>query len=135
MKKNNVVSFLVGVLFAIGLGVSGMTQPPKVAGFLDIFGNWDPSLMFVMIGAIGVHMVAYFLIRKRQKPVLSHEWHVPRQQLLSKKLIIGSLIFGVGWGLSGYCPGPAVVSLASFGLRPLLFFISMLVGMFCFKKI
>lgn len=133
--KNSIVSFVVGIIFAIGLGVSGMTQPPKIAGFLNIFGLWDPSLLFVMIGAIGVHIIAYPLIRKRRLPVFVNEWQVPKNTKLTKSLVLGAFIFGIGWGLSGYCPGPGIVSLASLGSRPVLFVLSMLFGMFIFKKI
>ncbi|MGZ3743143.1 MAG: DUF6691 family protein [Pseudobdellovibrionaceae bacterium] len=133
--KNSLTALGVGFIFAVGLGISGMTQPQKVVGFLDLFGSWDPSLMFVMIGAILVHFVTYKLIRKRKSPLFSPVWHVPTKTEITPALITGSFIFGVGWGLGGYCPGPAVTSLASFGLRPFLFVISMLAGMFIFRQV
>lgn len=133
--KNSLLSLIVGFLFALGLGLSGMTEPQKVIGFLDFFGNWDPSLMFVMVGAIAVHFVTYKIIRKRSSPLMSLDWHVPTKKDVTPSLVIGSLLFGVGWALAGFCPGPAVTSVASFELRPLLFVLSMLVGMIIFQKI
>jgi uncharacterized membrane protein YedE/YeeE len=126
-------AFAVGFIFAIGLGVSGMTQPEKVQGFLDVFGHWDPSLMFVMIGAIGLHTLTYRWIRKRSSPLFSGRWHVPTKKDLTPALMIGSMLFGIGWGLAGYCPGPAVTSLAGFNFQAWLFVGAMLVGMLIFK--
>lgn len=128
-------AWVVGFIFALGLGISGMTQPRKVFGFLDLFGKWDPSLAFVMIGAIGVHLISYRLIRKRTMPLLAQTWHVPTKTEITPSLITGSVIFGVGWGLAGYCPGPALTALASFQWRPLLFFVGMIAGMYLFKKL
>jgi uncharacterized membrane protein YedE/YeeE len=133
--KNGVAAFVVGFIFALGLGISGMTQPQKVVGFLDLFGNWDPSLLFVMIGAIGVHFVAYKIIRKRKTPVFSSEWNVPIKTEITPSLVVGSVIFGVGWGLGGLCPGPAMVSLGSLQLRPLVFVVSMILGMLLFQLV
>lgn len=133
--KQGLAAFAVGFIFAIGLGVSGMTQPEKVMGFLDVFGHWDPSLMFVMIGAIGLHALAYRVIRKRSSPLLSGSWHVPTKKDLTPALVIGSMLFGIGWGLAGYCPGPAVTSLASFQSQAWLFVAAMVVGMLIFKAL
>lgn len=133
--KNGLAALVVGFIFAIGLGISGMTQPQKVVGFLDLFGNWDPSLIFVMVGGIIVHFLTYKLIRKRKSPLLSVEWHVPTKKEITPALIIGALLFGIGWGLGGYCPGPAVTSLASFEMKPFIFVLSMIVGMFLFRLI
>jgi uncharacterized membrane protein YedE/YeeE len=133
--KQGLAAFAVGFIFAIGLGASGMTHPEKVMGFLDVFGNWDPSLMFVMIGAIGLHAFAYRLIRKRNSPLLNGSWHVPTKKELTPALMIGSVLFGIGWGLAGYCPGPAVTSLASFQFQAWLFVAAMLVGMLIFKAL
>ncbi len=131
--KTGIAAFIVGFIFAIGLGVSGMTQPAKVVGFLDLFGAWDPSLIFVMVGAIAVHFVTYRFIRRRASPLLVSEWHVPTKKELTPSLMIGSILFGIGWGLGGFCPGPAMTALASFETRPLIFVISMLAGMFLFR--
>ncbi len=133
--KNNLTALVVGFIFAIGLGISGMTQPQKVVGFLDLFGNWDPSLIFVMAGAILVHFVTYRLIRKRSSPLLTVDWHVPTKKEITPALVTGSVLFGIGWGLGGYCPGPAVTSLASFEAKPFIFVFSMLAGMWVFKLI
>jgi uncharacterized membrane protein YedE/YeeE len=106
-----------------------MTQPHKILAFLDLFGSWDPSLLFVMCGAIGVHFITYRLIRRRKSPLLSRHWHLPKKDNLTPSLIVGAFIFGIGWGLGGYCPGPAVTALASLQVRPVLFVLSMIAGM------
>jgi uncharacterized membrane protein YedE/YeeE len=131
--KNSLAAWIVGFLFALGLGLSGMTQPQKVLGFLDVFGQWDPSLIFVMAGSIAVHFVTFRLIKKRTSPLFSTGWHVPEKTRITPSLVAGSLIFGFGWALGGYCPGPAVTSLGSFETRPLVFVVSLLAGMFAFK--
>ena len=131
--KNSLAALVVGFIFALGLGLSGMTQPQKIIGFLDLFGNWDPSLMFVMIGAIAVHFVTYKIIRKQKSPLLDSSWHVPTKNDLTPALLVGSFIFGIGWALGGFCPGPAVASLASFSLSPFVFVVSMILGMFIFR--
>lgn len=132
--KNSLIALVVGILFAFGLGLSGMTQPEKVIGFLDVFGNWDPSLMFVMMGAIGVHFVVYKVIQNKKAPLLSVKWHIPNKKEVTSSLLVGSFLFGVGWGLAGYCPGPAVVSTMSLSSGVLIFVMSMLAGMFIFQK-
>lgn len=133
--KNSVTAWIVGLIFALGLGLSGMTQPQKVVGFLDIFGSWDPSLMFVMVGAISVHFIMYIIIRKRPLPLFEMKWHVPTSKEITPALMIGSFLFGIGWGLGGFCPGPAVTSLASFEVRPLIFVLSMLAGMYLYRLV
>lgn len=130
--KNSLVAFFVGLIFALGLGISGMTLPSKVQGFLDIFGEWDPSLLFVMVGAIGLHGILYPLIRSRKLPIFSSVWHVPTGREITPALLVGSFIFGIGWGLGGFCPGPAVVSLASLKATPAVFLLFLLLGMLAF---
>ena len=130
-----IVSLLSGIIFAIGLGISGMTQPQKIVGFLDLFGDWDPTLLFVMVGAIGVHSLAYLTRKKDKGPQFTSEYSIPESQTITKSLIIGSALFGMGWGISGYCPGPGVVSLFSGHLASLNFVISMIVGMFIFRLV
>lgn len=125
--------FVGGALFAIGLGVSGMTEPSKVIGFLDLFGNWDPSLMFVMIGAIGVNAILYRLIIRRKTPLFEKQFHVPQNKTIDKKLLVGSGLFGIGWGISGLCPGPGLVGLLSQTHYAFAFVITMLVGMTAVK--
>ncbi len=131
--KQNAVSFAVGFIFALGLAVAGMTQPQKIISFLDPW-NWDPSLLFVMVGAVGVHIITYPLIKKKKTPLLDTKWHVPTRKDITARLIIGSALFGIGWGLAGFCPGPGVTSLASGDHRAISFVIAMIIGMILFKK-
>lgn len=133
MCKRDVAALIAGLIFAIGLVISGMTEPQKVIGFLDVTGQWDPSLAFVMIGAICVHGVSYWLIRKRASPVFDVDFHVSSGKHISKSLVIGAALFGIGWGLGGFCPGPAVVSLAGLKMRTIVFVVAMLAGMLVFK--
>lgn len=126
--KNVVAAFFVGLLFALGLGISGMTQPQKVIGFLDM-DDWDPSLIFVMIAAIGVHALFYPRILKRNRPVLDEKFYIPEKKSVTVALVAGSFIFGVGWAVGGYCPGPAIVSLASGQSSAFIFVAMMLLGM------
>jgi uncharacterized membrane protein YedE/YeeE len=126
--KKSAVAFLSGAIFAIGLGVSGMTRPAKVLGFLDVTGAWDASLAFVMLGAIGLGVVGYRLVLRRGGPVLGGELDVPRRQDVDRRLLLGAAIFGVGWGLAGYCPGPALVSLASGHVGVIAFVAAMIAG-------
>ncbi len=128
----NWVPFVVGVLFALGLGVSGMTQPQKVVGFLDLFREWDPSLAFVMIGAIGFHALFFPMITKRSSPILADQFHLPNNSDLDVRLILGAMLFGAGWGLGGYCPGPGIVSLASGNKESIVFVGAMVAGMLVF---
>lgn len=129
------VSFSVGLLFALGLGLSGMTQTHVVKGFLDLFGNWNPNLMGVMVGAILVHTVVYRLVKNKSKPILETKFYLPTAKDIDKRLIAGAAIFGLGWGWAGICPGPGIVSLASGQTEIWVFVLAMLVGMFAFKSI
>lgn len=133
--KHIFTAFACGVLFAIGLVVAGMTQPAKVIGFLDLSGAWDPSLAFVMVGAIGVYLPLYFLIRRRERPLLGDHFAVPTEKAIDARLIGGAAIFGVGWGASGYCPGPAVVSLLSGAAAPLIFVVGVCAGLAAFELV
>lgn len=130
--KSALVSFISGIVFAVGLGIGGMTQPAKVIGFLDFAGNWDPSLAFVMLGAIGVHSLFYRVFRNRLSPVSSLAVSLPSRTEIDSRLIGGSVIFGLGWGLAGYCPGPAITSLASGNLSTVIFSVAMVAGIFAF---
>jgi len=118
-----------GVLFALGLGLSGMTRPQKVIGFLDITGQWDPTLAFVMAGAIAVHLPFYRLIVRRSSPLLARAFLVPTRRVIDVPLVVGAAVFGVGWGLGGYCPGPGIVALMSGSSGTALFVVSLLAGM------
>jgi uncharacterized membrane protein YedE/YeeE len=126
--KAPLTSFIAGVVFALGLGISGMTRPVKVIGFLDFFGSWDPSLAFVMIGAICVYYVAYRWSRKMAAPLLSARFSMPSRRDLDARLVLGATIFGAGWGLGGFCPGPAITSLASGAIPVMLFVVAMGLG-------
>lgn len=134
--KVGLVAFLCGVVFSLGLGLAGMTQPSKVVGFLDFFGHWDPSLALVMVGAIGVNAIVFQVARRWQKaPLLTQTFHVPTRTDINGRLIGGAVLFGVGWGLGGYCPGPAITSLAGLSTSSALFVGCMVVGMWVFQVV
>ncbi len=123
-------ALICGWVFAVGLGLSGMTQPAKVIGFLDVTGDWDPTLMFVMGGAVMLGLVTFPLVLKRHTPLLAETFVVPdNTKRIDVKLLSGAALFGVGWGMSGYCPGPALVSIVTGNLSVIVFFISMLIGL------
>lgn len=130
MKRQYIASFATGALFALGLGISGMTQPAKVIAFLNVFGAWDPSLAFVMIGAIGVHLLANLWTRRPEaQPVFAERFNVPTNRTIDGRLVVGAALFGLGWGAAGFCPGPAVVSSVTMASTTLLFVGAMLAGM------
>jgi uncharacterized membrane protein YedE/YeeE len=136
LHKNHlyrIAEFVVGLLFGLGLMLSGMTDPGKVIGFLDLFGTWDPSLALVMGGAIMVGFCAFTVAKKRTSTFLGGALRLPTNMDMDKKLVIGSLLFGAGWGLAGFCPGPALVSMADGQPKALVFVLAMLVGMVGFK--
>lgn len=133
MLKNRISEFVVGLVFGLGLILAGMTDPGKVIGFLDLAGAWDPSLAFVMGGAIAVAVAAFALARKRTQNFLGGAMHLPSRSDVDQRLIVGSLVFGAGWGLAGFCPGPAIVSFAAGQPKALLFVLAMLVGMAIFE--
>ena len=135
MRARQLVALAAGLLFGVGLIVSGMTQPVKVLGFLDVTGRFDASLMLVMVGAIGVHFFGYRWARRRSAPVYDEKFHVPTHTQIDASLIAGAVIFGVGWGLGGYCPGPGIVSLVGGGYSALTFVSAMLIGIFATSKL
>jgi uncharacterized membrane protein YedE/YeeE len=122
-------SFVCGLVFGFGLLFSGMTQPAKILGFLDVLGRWDPTLLFVMVGALAVTSLGYALARRRPKPLFAPRSLWPTRTDIDRPLVVGSVIFGVGWGLSGLCPGPALENLASLSPRLIVFVIAMGAGM------
>lgn len=132
--KNIIIAFIVGIMFAVGLNISGMTQPQKVVGFLDLFKNWDASLIFVMVGAILVHSAYYFFVKpKFKKPQFAVSYQVPTRSDITASLIIGAVLFGIGWGLGGYCPGPGITAMATFSKNSIVFVAAMLVGMAIYR--
>ncbi len=130
---NVLFSLLAGLVFGLGLLISGMTDPAKVLGFLDLAGLWDPSLALVMVGAIAVGLVAFTVVKKRTLSLLGLPVHLPTARQIDRRLIAGGLTFGVGWGLAGICPGPAVVLVGSGDARGLIFVGAMLAGMGIFE--
>jgi len=133
--RHRLTEFLVGLLFGFGLLLSGMTDPGKVLGFLDLFGNWDPSLALVMGGAIGVGVFAFTLAKKRTVSFLGGVMRLPTSSQIDRRLIVGALLFGAGWGLAGFCPGPALVSPAAGQPKAAVFVAFMVVGMIIFEVI
>ena len=136
LHKNHIyriTEFIVGLLFGLGLMLSGMTDPGKVIGFLDLFGAWDPSLALVMGGAILVGFFAFTVAKKRTTTFLGGVLRFPTNMDIDKKLVVGSVLFGAGWGLAGFCPGPAMVSMADGQPKALVFVLAMLVGMLGFE--
>jgi uncharacterized membrane protein YedE/YeeE len=127
--KPLVTAFVSGALVALGLGVAGMTQPAKVVAFLDVTGDWDPSLAFVMLGAIGVYALGYRVARRRGVPVFAAAFALPTRRDIDARLVGGAALFGLGWGLVGYCPGPALTALASGQVGSFVFVAAMLAGM------
>ncbi|WP_462321240.1 DUF6691 family protein [Halochromatium sp.] len=127
--------FLSGTLFAIGLGVSGMTLPQKVIGFLDLGGDWDASLAFVMIGSAGVYLIFYRWIKQRSSPLFDTEFHIPTRNDIDQRLLVGAALFGIGWGLVGFCPGPAMTALVSGHPEALIFFTAMVTGMYAHRTV
>ena len=146
MTQKNIGALLAGLLFAFGLVLSGMTQPAKVIGFLNVLGlqqgiswtaapgYWDPSLAFVMGGALCVTLIAFALQPNQTKPWFDAKFHLPTREEIDLKLIGGAALFGIGWGLAGYCPGPALASLLTGGADALIFCAAMLAGMWGVKK-
>ena len=130
---NRLSEFLVGLLFGLGLLLSGMTDPGKVIGFLDLSGMWDPSLAFVMGGAIAVGFFAFALAKKRTQSFLGGALHLPTSSQIDKRLLIGSALFGAGWGIGGFCPGPGLVSMATGQPKAVAFVVAMLAGMVAFE--
>ncbi|MET3618685.1 DUF6691 family protein [Burkholderia ambifaria] len=128
-------AFLAGLLFSVGLIVSGMANPRKVLGFLDLAGRWDPSLAFVMVGAIGVTVVAFAWAKRRTRSWLGLPIQWPAARAITVRLVAGSAVFGIGWGLAGFCPGPALVSIGLGSVKGIAFVVAMLVGMALFEWI
>jgi uncharacterized membrane protein YedE/YeeE len=131
--QHRLSEFVVGLLFGLGLLLSGMTDPGKVLGFLDLIGPWDPSLALVMGGAIAVGVIAFALAKKRTVSFLGGAMRLPMSSQIDRRLIVGALMFGAGWGLAGFCPGPALVSLAAGQPKAAVFVVFMVAGMIVFE--
>lgn len=131
----SLMSFIVGLVFALGLGISGMTQTHIVRGFLDVLGEWNLALMGVMAGAILIHSTLYFLIKKRSTPLLDAKFHIPNRKDIDWRLLTGAAIFGLGWGWAGICPGPGIVAAVSGDINVLSYLAALLVGMGFFKLV
>ena len=132
--KRLLVAIVSGLLFGFGLSLSEMTNRHRVLAFLDVTGEWDASLIFVMGGAVFVTLVSFRFILKRTAPVFDESFHLPLRKSIDAKLIGGSALFGIGWGIAGYCPGPAIAALGSFTLNPLLFLLCFIAGSYLAKR-
>ena len=128
--KQIFVAFISGILFSIGLSLSQMINPNKVIDFLNIFGNWDPSLAFVMIGALAVAFISFKFILKRPTPILEDNFHISKRSDINKSLLGGAAIFGIGWGMTGYCPGPAFANLGLGNMEAIVMVLSIYAGFF-----
>ena len=132
---SKLVSLFCGIIFGIGLVISQMINPAKVLGFLNLFGEWDPSLAFVMIGALIVSSPLFHLFKSKEKPIFSTSFSISENKEIDKRLIIGSILFGAGWGLVGLCPGPVISSIALFNVSSVTFVFSMFIGFYIASKI
>jgi hypothetical protein len=130
---SKIISLVSGIIFGIGLVISEMINPEKVLGFLDLFGNWDPSLAFVMIGALIVSSPMFHLIKRKEKPLFAENFNYSNNKEINNKLIIGSVLFGAGWGLGGLCPGPAISSIALLNINSISFVVAMFFGFYLVK--
>lgn len=130
-----IVAAASGVLFGFGLALSEMINPRRVLAFLDVAGAWDPTLLFVMIGAIPVSAVGYLLTRKGTAPLFADRFQLPERRDIDTKLVVGAALFGIGWGIAGYCPGPVVAMLSLQWQEPLIFIAAMLAGSFVYRRL
>jgi len=133
--KTILFAFASGLIFGLGLILAGMANPAKVLGFLDVAGTWDPSLAFVMAGAIVIGFVAFLVAKKRTQSFLGLPMQMPTNQLIDKRLVLGSALFGIGWGLAGICPGPGIVLLGVGGVKGLVFVSALVLGVLIFRLI
>ena len=131
---SKLVSLFCGIIFSIGLVISQMINPAKVLGFLNLFGEWDPSLAFVMIGALIIFSPLFHLFKNKEKPIFSSSFSISNKKEIDKELIFGSILFGAGWGLVGLCPGPAITSIALLNVSSAIFVVSMFIGFYIASK-
>ena len=132
---NKLVALFCGTIFGIGLVISQMVNPAKVLGFLNVFGEWDPSLAFVMIGALIISSPLFHLFKNKEKPIFYTSFSISENKEIDKRLIFGSILFGAGWGLTGLCPGPAISSIALLNISSVIFVFSMFIGFYIASKI
>ncbi|MEO1403234.1 MAG: DUF6691 family protein [Cyanobacteria bacterium J06635_1] len=132
--KENLVTLISGVLFGLGLGVSQMVDRDRVLGFLDVAGNWDPTLLFVLGGAVLVTVVAFRFVLRLPHPLMAEKFHLPTRKDIDRQLVIGAAIFGVGWGIAGYCPGPGITALVLGIWNPVLFVVALITGSLIYKR-
>ena len=130
---SKIISLVSGIVFGMGLVISEMINPEKVLGFLDLFGNWDPSLAFVMIGAFIVSSPLFHIIKNKEKPLFAEKFNYSNNKEINNRLIVGSTLFGAGWGLGGLCPGPAISSIALININSITFVFAMFFGFYLVK--
>ena len=130
-----VVQFVIGLIFGLGLVIAGMSNPAKVQNFLDLAGAWDPSLAFVMLGAIVVAFIGFRLVLARLQPIMGDMFHLPTAKDIDSRILVGPAIFGIGWGLAGFCPGPAFTALSGGSTAAILFVITMFMGMYAAQRL
>ena len=130
---SKIISLISGIIFGVGLVISEMINPEKVLGFLDLFGNWDPSLAFVMIGAFIVSSPLFHIIKNKEKPLFAEKFNYSNNKEVNNRLIVGSTLFGAGWGLGGLCPGPAISSIALININSITFVFAMFFGFYLVK--
>ncbi|MEM7127569.1 MAG: YeeE/YedE family protein [Chloroflexota bacterium] len=133
--KQHIIALFAGILFGIGLAVSQMIDPARVLGFLDIAGTWDPTLIFVLGGAVGVTVITFRFILRRPSPFFADAFHLPAKKAIDRPLVVGSALFGLGWGIGGYCPGPGITALMLGSWNPVLFVGALVVGSFIYDRI
>lgn len=126
--RQNLVALITGLLFGLGLSLAQMIDRERVLGFLDVAGTWDPTLLFVFGGAVAVTVVAFRFVLRRPKPLCANKFYLPTKQDIDRPLVVGAALFGVGWGIAGYCPGPAITALVLGLWNPVLFIIALIVG-------
>lgn len=135
MKKQSIIALISGLLFGLGLSISQMVDRERVLGFLDVAGKWDATLMFVLGGAVAVTLISFRWILSLKHPIFEQKFYLPTRQDIDLKLILGAVIFGIGWGIGGYCPGPAVTSLVQLSINPIMFLIAFIIGSLGYEKI
>lgn len=133
--REKILALIAGLLFGLGLGISQMIDRERVLGFLDVAGDWDPTLAFVMGGAVLVTLITFRFVLKRPHPIFANKFYLPTRKDIDRNLLIGAGIFGIGWGIAGYCPGPAIAATVLGVANPFIFLVAMVLGSFAYKAI